>query len=149
MSSVETGTAGPVSNPAVLNVLGPPTVTKSFSPSPVAINYPSTLTLTITNPNVTGTLNGISISDTFPAGLVNSPTPAAATMCTAATITGGAAGGNTIGITGAGLVAGASCTLTVNVQAAATGSYVNTTGAISSTEGGRWRHGERYAGGGP
>ena len=136
VSSVETGAAGPVSNPMVLNVLGPPTVTKSFSPSPVAINYPSTLTLTITNPNVTGTLNGISISDTFPAGLVNSPTPAAATTCTAATITGGAAGGNTIGITGAGLAAGASCTLRVNVQAAATGSYVNTTGAISSTEGG-------------
>ena len=136
VSALETGAAGPVSNPAVLNVLGPPTVTKSFSPSPVAINYPSTLTITITNPNVTGTLNGISISDTFPAGLVNSPTPAAATTCTAATITGGAAGGNTIGITGAGLAAGASCTLTVNVQAAATGSYVNTTGAVSSTEGG-------------
>ena len=46
----------------------PPTVTKSFSPNPVAVGGTSTLTLTVTNPNASGqTLSGIAIDDYLPA----------------------------------------------------------------------------------
>jgi uncharacterized repeat protein (TIGR01451 family) len=48
----------------------PPVVTKSFTPSLVGVNQVSTLTITLTNPNPFQ-LSGGSISDTFPAGLVN------------------------------------------------------------------------------
>jgi hypothetical protein len=46
----------------------PPTVTKSFSPDPVAVGKTSTLTFTITNPNTDAgaVLSGISLSDYLP-----------------------------------------------------------------------------------
>ena len=46
----------------------PPTITKSFSPSPVAVGATSTLTFNITNPSsaVGAILNGISFSDYLP-----------------------------------------------------------------------------------
>jgi hypothetical protein len=49
-------------------VLQPPTITKSFSPDPVAVGATSTLTFTITNPNTErgATLKGIAFSDYLP-----------------------------------------------------------------------------------
>ncbi len=45
----------------------PPSITKSFSPNPVAVGGTSTLTFTVTNPNAAGqTLNGINVSDFLP-----------------------------------------------------------------------------------
>lgn len=43
----------------------PPTITKAFSPNPVAVGANSTLTFTITNPNL-ATLSGISFNDYLP-----------------------------------------------------------------------------------
>src|SRR5258708_12406837 len=50
-SSTETGAAGPVSNAAILTVMGAPTAAKAFSTAAIAKNEVATLTIPITNPN--------------------------------------------------------------------------------------------------
>jgi len=132
----ETGAPGAVSNVATLNVVGPPSVAKSFTPSGMSPNDTSVLRLTITNPNPNTVLNGVAVSDTYPAGLVNTSSPSPTTTCVNATITGGTAGGDSIGITGGSITPTDSCTVTVNVTSATVGSYTNTTGNVTSTNGG-------------
>ena len=46
-----------------------PTLSKAFSPDPVAVGASSTLTFTVTNPNTSAPLSGIAFTDTLPAGL--------------------------------------------------------------------------------
>jgi hypothetical protein len=46
------------------------------------------------------------------------------------------AGSNSISLTGGTIAAGSSCTVSVNVTSAITGVYTNTSGAVSSTNGG-------------
>ncbi|HWH42909.1 MAG TPA: hypothetical protein VNU21_23880, partial [Usitatibacter sp.] len=121
---------------ASTRVLAAPTVAKAFAPVATAVASTSTLTITLTNPNATTALTGAAIADTYPAGLVNAATPAAATTCTNAAITGGTAGGNTIGLTGATIPAAGSCTLSVAVTSSVAAAYNNTTGAVSSINGG-------------
>lgn len=113
-----------------------PVIAKSFSPSPIPINGASVLTLTITNPNSDQVLTGVAVSDTYPSGLVNTGTPSPATTCSGATITGGTAGGNSVGISGGTIPVSGSCTITVNVTSASNASYLNTNGAVTSTNGG-------------
>ena len=121
---------------ATYTVLASPTVAKAFSPNPVGVNGASVLTLTITNPNASTALTGVALPDTYPSGLTNTSTPSPATTCTGATLSGGTALGNSIGITGGTVAAGSSCTITVNVTSAIAGSYNNTTGNVSSTNAG-------------
>ncbi|UZK66222.1 putative Ig domain-containing protein [Sphingomonas sp. M1-B02] len=133
--SFTTGTAvatGPVAltgataTTGTLNVVGAPTISAAFSPTSVAINADSTLTLTLTNPNAVA-LSGVAVAPTtLPAGLTGS-TPA--TNC------GGAAsfGGGGLGLTGGGIAAGGSCTLTLTVASATPATYNFTSGAPSAT----------------
>ncbi|MFN0111326.1 MAG: beta strand repeat-containing protein, partial [Blastocatellia bacterium] len=134
VSSTESGNGLTAS--ATLNVFAPPTITKAFSPTTVALNGTSVLTLTITNPaaNPAG-VNGVAVSDTFPAGLVVHTTPGATNTC------GGAfapsAGATNIALTGGAIAtAGGSCSVSVTVRGTTSGAKLNTTGAVSSTEGG-------------
>lgn len=83
----------------------------------------SVLTLTLTNSNAT-LLTGAAFTDTYPSGLTNTATPAAATTCAGATVTA-AASGTALTLSGASIPANGSCTVTVNVTAAAAGNYVN------------------------
>src|SRR4029079_13517644 len=62
-----------------LNVLSPPSISKSFSPNPIAVGGVSTLTFTITNPNAGTSLTGVAFTDSFPAGLQAAATPNATT----------------------------------------------------------------------
>lgn len=117
-------------------VLKAPTIAKAFSPTAIAASGASTLTLTITNPNAAQTLNGIAVSDTLPvapAGLVFASPTGAATTCPGAVLS---VAGTTVAITGGALAAGQSCTLTVNVTSASNNTYNNTTGTVSSSNGG-------------
>ncbi|MBT0653264.1 beta strand repeat-containing protein [Geomobilimonas luticola] len=118
-------------------VLRAPAITKAFSPTAVAVNGTSVMTLTITNPNTANSLNGIAVSDTLPAapaGLGFAVPSGAATTCSGAVLT---VSGTTIGITGGTLAAGQTCTVTANVtSASANTTYTNTTGTVSSTNGG-------------
>ncbi|MDX2041721.1 MAG: hypothetical protein SF097_10740 [Acidobacteriota bacterium] len=134
VSTTESGAGGTAN--ATLNVFAPPTITKAFSPTTVALNGTSTLTLTITNPaaNPAG-VNGVTVSDVFPAGLVVHTTPGANNTC------GGSfaapAGATNIALTGGAIAtAGGSCSVSVTVRGTTPGAKLNTTGAVSSTEGG-------------
>lgn len=124
---------------ATLVVPVPPAVAKSFAPASVTVGTASVLTLVVSNPNTTATLLGTALADSYPAGLVNTASPNATLSCTAGssgTLTGGGAGGNSIGLSGGALAPSGSCTITVNVSAASAGAYDNTTGSVSSSNGG-------------
>lgn len=122
---------------STLNVLAsvPPFIAKAFSPAAVGTGDVSTLTFTITNPNnaTVGTIAGVAFSDTYPSiNLVNAPTPNVVNNC-GGTITGGAAGGNGIALSGASIPFNSSCTIFVDVVSATAGTFLNTSGAVSST----------------
>ncbi len=128
------GGTGSTSNTAILQVVKPPSVVKSFSPSPVLLGSNSTLSLTITNPNGLP-LTGVALSDTFPTNLVMSSTPSATNSC-GGTLSGATAGSGALSLSGGAIPAGpaTSCVITVQVMSASLGSYNNTTGAVSANE---------------
>jgi hypothetical protein len=106
----------------------PPVVTKSFTPSIVAVNQIATMTITLTNPNPFS-LPGASISDTFPAGLVNAgPFPGTAST----TCPGGFVGTTptSLMMVGGTIPASGSCTITAPVLSATPGNYQNDTGSL-------------------
>ncbi len=115
------------------NVIAPPTIAQTFSPTTVAPNVNSTITFTVGNPSANPvTLTGLAFSETLPTGLKLSGT--ATTTCSGATVTG-ASGGSSIGISGTGssLAAGATCTVTDTVASAAVGSYTGVTNNVTAT----------------
>ncbi len=61
--------------------LAPPRIIKVFSPDPIAMNEVTTLTFTLTNPNASNALNGVTFTDTLPSGLQVAATPSAVTTC--------------------------------------------------------------------
>jgi uncharacterized repeat protein (TIGR01451 family) len=134
ISSAEGG-AGATSNTATITVVAPPTISKQFGTGSLQPNGTTSLTFTLTNPNATVALNGVGFSDTLPAGLVvNTPSGLATTCSGAATA---ANGSNIISLSGATLTTGSpSCTLSVNVKATGCGTQNNTSGAVTSTNGG-------------
>jgi uncharacterized repeat protein (TIGR01451 family) len=111
----------------------PPFIAKAFSPAAVGVGGVSRLTLTVTNPNGSRAIVGTAFSDTYPANLVNAPVPNVVSTC-GGTLTGGLAGGNFIALSGASIPVNSNCTIAVDVVSAAAGSYVNTSGAVSSTD---------------
>jgi fimbrial isopeptide formation D2 family protein/uncharacterized repeat protein (TIGR01451 family) len=123
-------------------VVGPPTISKSFSPNPIATGAAAVMSIVLSNPSSNpATIHDVGFTDTYPGGLVNAAAPNAAITCTAGgtagTITGGIAGGTSIGLSpGATIPAGGSCTVTVNVTASTSANYTNTTGNVSSSDAG-------------
>jgi arabinogalactan endo-1,4-beta-galactosidase len=113
----------------------PPTISKAFGASSVALNGSTTLTFNLSNPNTAISLSGIGFTDTFPTGLMVSTPNGLTGSCGGGTITA-AAGSNSISLSGASLVAGASCTFAENVVGATAGVQNNVTSAVTSTEAG-------------
>lgn len=142
VTTTQTAVGNP-SNTAVLTVIAPPVVTKSFSPATVRVGVLSQMTLTVSNPNTTTTLTGVAFTDgvspAYPAGMANGTSPNVTLNCSSgstATLSGGAASGTNVGLTGGTLAPGGSCTIVINVVASTSGSKVNTTNAPTSTNGG-------------
>ncbi len=127
-----TSVAGITVTPAVAGVL-PPTITKAFGAPSVNINGTTTLSINITNPNATA-LTGVAVSDTLPAGLLIGVPVGGTSNCGGVMTATGAT--STITLTGGALAANGTCTITVNVTGVAQGTQVNTTGTVSSIEGG-------------
>ena len=128
-------TSGPALEPVVVTaVIVPPSIAKAFDPASVQIDGTSTLTFTITNPNGGTALTGVAFTDTLPSGLVVS-TPNGLTDSCGGTANAGA-GGATISLTGASVAASATCTVVVNVTGDSAGTFTNTSGAVSSANGG-------------
>ena len=137
---------GTSSSAATGNVIGPPDIVKTFSPSSIPLNGTSTLSLVLTNPSTNpSNLNGVVIADTYPTGMINATPSNSSVVCTAGstpgTLTGGVAGGNTIGMNpGATIAPNGSCTITVAVthNSSVTGptNLSNLTNPVTSANGG-------------
>ncbi|MCK7594475.1 beta strand repeat-containing protein [Pseudomarimonas salicorniae] len=106
---------------------------KAFAPSSVVLGGTSTLTFTIDNSAASVGLTGLGFTDALPAGMVVA-TPANASSGCGGTLTA-AAGSGTVSFSGGTVGAGNVCTLQVDVRANATGSLVNTTGALQTAIG--------------
>jgi uncharacterized repeat protein (TIGR01451 family) len=130
VTSTEGGTGNTAS--ASLTVIAPPSIAKSFNPSTISVNATSSLTFTITNPaaNTTSEL-GVAFTDTLPTGL--SVTNATATVC-GGTLTTTAP--TVISLSGASITTAGQCQFSVTVTGTASGQYTNTSGAVTSTNGG-------------
>jgi uncharacterized repeat protein (TIGR01451 family) len=122
---------------ASLMVVAPPTLSKGFNPSIIAVGASSTLTFTVANPAGNGsTLHSISFSDLFPSGLAVSSTPGVGGTCVSGgngTVTA-TAGATTVSYSGGVLAAGSSCTITMSVTATSSGTLTNTAGPPTATE---------------
>ncbi len=124
---------------AVLNIgnISGVTLAKSFSPALIAVNGVSTLTVTISNTQGDAiALSSIALNDSLPANVTIAPTPNAATTCTGGTVSA-VAGGTTVGLAGASMAAGTTCTFSVSVTSATAGIYINQipSGAFSDAQG--------------
>jgi len=115
--------------------LAPPTIAKAFSPTTIALNGTSTLTLTLTNPTSNAlALTGVGVSDSFPAGMKVASTPGATNTC-GGTLSA-AAGTASISLTGGSVAASGSCSVSLNVTDTTSGVANNTTGTVTSANGG-------------
>ena len=110
----------------------PPVAAKAFTPSTITLGANSTLIVTLTNPTGTA-LTGVSLTDSFPAGLVVATAPNLTNTCggTAA----GSAGSNVLSLTSGSLAGNGSCSVAVVVTTAVAGPYLNSTGPIASSAG--------------
>jgi uncharacterized repeat protein (TIGR01451 family) len=130
-TSAEGGT-GNTSNASV-TVVAPPVLAKSFGAASFPRNGTTVLTFTVSNVNTGSSLTGVGFTDTFPAGLVIKNPIVLAGSCGGGTIS--ATNGNTISLSGGSIVAGGSCTFSVNVTGTTAGTENNVTGNVTSTEG--------------
>ena len=114
----------------------PPTVTSAFTPSEIGVgdSTATALSITLGNPNP-GNLSALSFTDTFPAGLtIDNPNGESGTCGSAGVITA-TPGTSTLSLTGGSLAAGAGCTISVSLVAAAPGTLTNNPGLVSSSAG--------------
>jgi len=138
ISSTETGlnSGAGGSASASLSVLEPPVISKLFAPNPILANGTTTLTFTIVNPNPNDSLPSVAFTDTLPVtpGAMHiAAAPNASTSgCGSPTFTA-VAGAGALSFSNGTIAAGGSCVVSVDVTAAATGDYTNTSGLVSST----------------
>jgi hypothetical protein len=135
-----------------VDVVAPATIGAAFGASTLEVGGSTSLTFTITNPNAApvyptlagqaapnlvdpGTLTGVGFSDTLPAGLVVATPNGLSSTCVGTPSAN--AGSVTVSLVGGVLAIGASCTVVVNVTAVASGTQQDSTGQVSSTEGGQ------------
>ncbi|MFP6897333.1 MAG: hypothetical protein VCA38_12080 [Roseibacillus sp.] len=126
------GNSGPAS--ATLTVNPPPLFAKSFAPASLNAGQVGTLTFTIDNSASTTDATGISFTDNLPAGLVLANPVNFSSTCVGGSVSAGPASSN-FSYSGGTVPAGASCTLTVEVTSLAGGTYLNTTGDLTSSLG--------------
>jgi uncharacterized repeat protein (TIGR01451 family) len=129
------GLVVPTDRAGAVVAVPPLQISKSFSPATVLLNGTTTMTLTITNP-ASVEQTGVAVMDILPSGLTLADELNFSSTC-------GGEGGviSDVGILGIelldGTVAGSSsCTVQIDLQATSTGVLTNTTGNVSSTEGG-------------
>lgn len=115
-------------NPSILDVS--PQLDKSFFPASVAFGATSTITFTITNTTDLLVKNGWSFIDTLSPGLTVTSPPTS--TCPSSTVVA-ALGGNSISVIGDLSANMTSCTVSVEVSASVTGTYINDESNISSS----------------
>jgi sugar lactone lactonase YvrE len=120
---------------ASITVVAPPILSESFGAPSIAIGgVPTTLTLNIQNSNSTATLSGVGFTDSLPSGL-SIATPNGLTNSCGGIVTAAAASGS-ITLSAGTLPVSASCAVVVNVIGTSLGLQNNSTGNVTSNEGG-------------
>lgn len=114
----------------------PATISASFVPNTIAVGGTTALSVTITNPNASGSLSNVSFTDTLPAGLVVDDPNGQNGTCGSAGVLTANPGSSTISLTGGKLAAGANCVVSADVTTSTAGSYTDSTGPVSTTEAG-------------
>ncbi|MBN8727195.1 MAG: DUF11 domain-containing protein, partial [Xanthomonadales bacterium] len=116
---------------------GAPSLTKAFAPAQVLAGEVSTLTITLRNTTQpTAAVLSAALVDNLPAGVVIADTPDASTTCGGSV--SATAGGSSVSLAaGASIPAGGTCTISVDVTAAADGNYQNVipAGALQTNHG--------------
>ena len=135
VGSTEGGTGNTASASVTVAAVSPPTISKSFGAANFVVGGSTSLSFTITNPNPGASLSGVAFTDTLPAGVVIATPNGLSGTCGSGTITA-TAGSGSASLAGGTLAAAASCTFSVKVTGTTAGTKNNTTGAVSSTEGG-------------
>ncbi|MCG8426099.1 MAG: IPTL-CTERM sorting domain-containing protein [Chromatiales bacterium] len=130
--SSSSGLSGTAS--ATLTVNPQPGFTKSFAPNPVTVGQVSTLIFTIDNTGSSSAASSLNFTDNLPNGLRVATPANATTTCTGGTLTAVSAT-DLISYSGGSVAAGTACTLSVDVINNSSGSYVNTTGNLTSSLG--------------
>jgi uncharacterized repeat protein (TIGR01451 family) len=111
----------------------PPTIATVFGASAIPFNGTTSLTFTITNPNLHAELSGISFTDNLPSGLTVA-TPNGLTNTGTAPVTA-TAGSSTISLSGGTLAARSSFTITINIIGTSIG-HKNNAVTVTCTEAG-------------
>jgi uncharacterized repeat protein (TIGR01451 family) len=119
----------------VVRPMTPPTISKSFGAPSIPVGGSTSLAFTLRNGNPYAPLSGIGFSDTLPGGLVISSPNGLTGACGGGTITA-TAGSGVVSLSGAVLTGGQSCTFSANVTGLTAGDKNNTTGPVTSNEGG-------------
>jgi hypothetical protein len=109
-----------------------PSVAKSFATSPIVQGMTSRMSIAVTNNNPTLSLTSVSFTDTYPSGLINAPSPAAAASCGSGTLAATAVGA-TFGVSAGTIAAAGSCTYSVTTAVNSAGAKTNTLAAGSLT----------------
>jgi hypothetical protein len=133
-----------------VDVVAPATIGAAFGASTLEVGGSTSLTFTIANPNSAvlpglagraapnliepGALSGVGFVDTLPTGLVVATVSGLSSTCGGTA--SASAGGGHVSLVGGGLATGASCKVIVNVTAVTAGTKQDSTGPVSSTEGG-------------
>ena len=135
---VDTTTSTTDNAPATVavSVLQAPSLSKAFGASSVLQNGTTTLTLTLSNPNTSTALTGLAVTDTFPSGLQVAATPGFSNTCGGTVSPGQTAGNTSLVLSGGTLAANSTCQIQVTVTGTTAGDKVNTTGAVTSSNGG-------------
>ena len=127
-SSIATASAAEAT--LTVDPAAPPGFVKVFSPDTVDPGGVSTLTFRIDNAANTIDVGSLTFTDAFPDGLVVAPEPNTDNSC------GGTlsapTGGTILSLSGGDVAAGATCTLSVDVQALQVGTLTGTSGELTS-----------------
>jgi hypothetical protein len=128
--------AGVSSDPASDNLqfVSPPGFSKRFIPDTISAGDISTVTFTIDNTSTPKAASALDFTDNFPAGTVFASPPNVSTTCIGGAVTA-TVGTATLSYTGGTVAANASCTVTVHVTSGVAGTYVNTSGNLTSSFG--------------
>lgn len=126
---VDGGAANGTDASAQLGVYIRPAVLKTFAPDVVLPGATSRLSITLTNNNSIDA-TGVAFTDAYPAGLVNTATPATSNTCGG--VVTAAANGALLSLSGGTILANSSCVIGVNVRSNTAGTYLNSTGPVNT-----------------
>ena len=121
-----------------LTVIAPPSISKHFDPDSIPAAGTSTLVFEVANSAAnTVALTGVGFVDSLPTGVKVAATPNAVVSadCGSA-VFAPQADDTSLTFSNATIAVGATCTVSVDVTAENGGTYINTSGAVASTNGG-------------